>query len=292
MDYRLLKNISWAPPSREAKLIVVTGKKRIGKSYLTEEFLMEYVNGDINNGIKPRKCLIFDVNDEYSHIKSIYLDHLLAFNIHPRCEIRRIRPYINEKGIARLMTPQEKLRCLAIILERFKGGALLVEDVNKTSTHVMPDDIMGPFCANAHSDCDIIMHYQSASRPLPMIWENTSAIRFHYQHDDVMKSKGKLSEHVQIFKMAQTIVNREYFAGDERYYVWIDKDAGKIFGGPSQIPEQKFKDAIMEYITTDGSILAPFMNRIDDQGAKVFTKPQAIQAMQQQLFSRYYGIAA
>lgn len=289
MDFRQFQNISWAQASRETRLLIVTGKKRIGKSKVTLEYLEnKYIKGNIAKGIKPRKGLIFDVNDEYTHIKAIFPEHIPAFNVHPTCEIVRIRPLLKDKmGKAYIMNNTEKIKMLAYILKVYKGGALLIEDINKYAVHAMPDDVMGPLCANAHTDCDIIMHYQTTNRPLPMVWENTGVIRFHFQHDDVWGSQEKLGEHIEIFKIAQTIVNTEYYKNNnERFYLWIDKDQGKIIGN---FDSQKFQSAILEYVTSKRSILTPFLNRIDLNGNKLYTPAQAIQELQKQLYRQYWG---
>ncbi len=189
------------------------------------------------------------------------------------------------------MNPDEKKKCLAFILSKFKGGALLIEDINKYATTGMPDDILGPLCANAHTDCDIIMHYQSSSRPLPMVWENTGVVRFHYQSDDVWQSQDKLGESTALFKIAQILVNNQYFAEPQnlRYFVWVEKDEGKIIG---DFTRQQFEEAILQYITSKKSILQPTLNRIDRLGKPLYTPPQAIEVLQKQLAQQYYGNAA
>jgi hypothetical protein len=53
---------------REPLLICATGKKGVGKSYQHNLMMQGYVMGDPYRGIRPRKCLIMDVNDEYDPV--------------------------------------------------------------------------------------------------------------------------------------------------------------------------------------------------------------------------------
>ena len=55
--------------ARECKLGVACGKKGIGKTYITNQVLQEYVQG--GNGYPPRRVLIIDVNDEYEQYRAI-----------------------------------------------------------------------------------------------------------------------------------------------------------------------------------------------------------------------------
>lgn len=289
-DFRLLTGVQWAPAGREALLTIATGKKGVGKSHDTLKLLNEYVMGDIAVGIKPRKGLIFDVNSEYGEfgIKTLFLEDIRKFNTHPICEIRRIIPWTTDHGTKRprKMNHNEMIVTLQIILDTFAGGCLLVEDINKYAVRAMPDDVLGALCTNRHIDCDIILHYQSIARPLPMVWENSNMLRMHHQEDDVIRSKEKLKEKTEIFKIGQIIVDTEFFSGNERFSLWVNKDKGKIIG---DFTPQKFEAAIMDYITSNKNILSPYLNRIDDQGNKVYTPAQAIVEMKKRKFQQYWG---
>ena len=50
---------------REPVLMAACGKKGVGKSYQHMILMNQYVAGDPYQGIKGRKALIMDVNDEY-----------------------------------------------------------------------------------------------------------------------------------------------------------------------------------------------------------------------------------
>jgi GTPase SAR1 family protein len=65
---------------REPKLIVAVGKKGVGKTYLTERIIQQYVKGNPSKGVPPRRALILDVNDEFSSIKAIAINDVIKFS--------------------------------------------------------------------------------------------------------------------------------------------------------------------------------------------------------------------
>ena len=283
------KNIQWQPSSREARLLVATGVKGVGKSYQTIMMLLEeYVKGDIPNGIMPRKVLILDVNNEYGEfgIETLYPEDIPIFNVHPIVEARRIVPFAFENGKARKMNNSEIVKLLEYTLDKFKGGCLLIEDPNKYQATKMNDDVIGALCTNRHYDCDIVLHYQSASRPLPAIWVNANVVRFHHQQDDIFRSEMKLVEKTEMFKITQILVDTKYYADNKRFYVWINIDENKLIG---DFTEEEFKDACQEYISLNPSAYKPFTNRIDNSGRKQYTPEQAIMQCKEHLLKKYWG---
>ena len=75
---------------REPKLGCVVGRKGVGKSYQTLKMIEQYVVGNPSKGIPARRVLIFDVNDEFEHIKALKLSDVIRFSAHPKIEARRI----------------------------------------------------------------------------------------------------------------------------------------------------------------------------------------------------------
>jgi len=107
---------------REPKLLVAVGKKGVGKSYTTKQMMQQYAY------VNPkRRVLILDVNDEYYDIKALRIQDVALFSVHPTIEIRRIRPFLDD---GKRMTLDDIASTLFIILETFRNGLLLVEDIN------------------------------------------------------------------------------------------------------------------------------------------------------------------
>ena len=122
---------------REPLLGVAIGKKGVGKSYTTNKLIEEYITGNLASGILPRKALILDVNDEYEHIKGIAIKDLIRFSVHPHVEARRIRPFHPDGKKMRL---DDLATTLNLVLETFTGGLLLIEDINRFVSDMMPQD--------------------------------------------------------------------------------------------------------------------------------------------------------
>ena len=243
------------------------------------------------------RVLIFDVNNEYGehNVKTIALEHLPVFMVHPKKEIRRILPFNFIPGKApEKMSTAQMLETLEKIVKIYQGGALVIEDPNKYIGDAMSNDLTGSICTNRHNSCDMIMHYQSISRPLPKIHQNCNLYRFHYQSDDVNRSKSKLEELTQVFKIAQIMVYKTFFMSANPkhpckfYHVYINRDSGKIVGNYTQ---KQFDDACEEYISTNHSELKPWLVKRDNYGRQVYTYPTAVQAFKALLTQKYYGNA-
>ena len=58
------------------------------------------------------------------------------------------------------------------ILNDYRGGLLLIEDINRYISDYLPNDLVGAICTNRHTDTDIILHFQSVGRVSPKIWQN------------------------------------------------------------------------------------------------------------------------
>ena len=108
--------------AREPMLMAACGKKGVGKSYQHMILMNQYVQGDYYRGVKGRKCLIMDVNDEYGYgtygVQSISLGDVPLFTVHPKIEIRRIRPF-HPNGAR--MTLDEWAQALFYVLNIFQN---------------------------------------------------------------------------------------------------------------------------------------------------------------------------
>jgi hypothetical protein len=269
---------------REPKLGVAVGKKGIGKSYVTERLLVNYVKGSTGQSVKPRRVLIIDVNDEYESVKAISTTDVALFTMHPKIEVRRIRPY-NRDGSK--MTLRDIADVLYTCLEHFKGGLLLIEDINKYVSDYLPNDVVGAICTNRHSDLDIIMHFQSIGRVTPKIWQNLNWIRFHKNSDSVDRHQKKFQDKYDYLKIAEIMINNKYFEGDKYFYLYVDLDEEKILG---TYGNDLMKNAIDEFVSENyNRLVKPKLNRRDDYG-KIKAEPKkVIREVKDRLFIQYNG---
>lgn len=247
---------------REAMLGVAIGKKGVGKTFITNKMIESYVRGNASSGILPRRALVLDANDEFTHIKSIALKDLVRFSVHPIVEARRIRPF-HENG--KKMTLDDIAKTLFIILETYRGGLLLIEDINKYISDSLPNDIIGAICTNRHTDTDIIMHFQSIGRITTKIWQNMNWIRFHKNLDSVGRHQKKFEDKYELLRLVELMVNSEYQNGNMRYFIYANMDEMKIMG---KLDIKKFDMACSQYIEENYRRIITPMLQIKGVGGK------------------------
>jgi len=271
--------------SRIQKLGVAVGKKGVGKTYTTNKEIYQYLIGNPSKGVPGRRVLILDVNDEFENVKSIPLEYIQAFSVHPNIEARRIRPF-HSNGIP--MSLDEVANALFYTLHNFKGGMLLIEDVNKYISDNMPNDLIGAICTNRHSNLDIMLHYQSIGRINPKVWQNVNYIRFHKNTDSVEKHKNKFEDKYEMLTLCENIVNRQYIT-NPRFYTYVDIDEEKIRGN---ITMEMVNKSIDDYIQSNYSkLISPLLKQVDlskPKNTKNYTQSEAIKSVKERLLQSYF----
>jgi hypothetical protein len=268
---------------REPRLICVTGRKGVGKTFTTMKYLNSYVQGNPQNGVPGRKVLIFDVNDEYTSVRAIYMKDVIRFSARPVAEIRRIRPFFDT---GEKMTLDDMATVLQWIVQNFFKGLLLIEDINKYVGDNMPGDLIGAVCTNRHTETDIILHYQSNGRITPKVWQNINVLRMHKNTDSVERHEKKFPDKYEMMLIAERIVNNRYNSGDKRYYLWVDFDDEKIHPG---IPVEEIKKAITEFVMQNqSSLVAPLVNMRDRTGKRQYNFATACDFVEARLLDQYF----
>lgn len=283
---------------RECKQVVVAGRKRIGKSNETLRMIVEdYI---VTNHLKKgRKALLLDTNNEYGTyqifsnksqsgyqypIKRIALNDIKRFSMQQKVEVVRVTPRINDDGTA--ATDEQIKQNIIRTIDDFRGGCLLVEDLNVLYGDSLPLEISGLLTNNGHRDTDLIFHIQSVGRLLPKILQNTEIIRFHKQHDSVDKYANRLADDYTILKIAEMLVDKQYYSGNTRYFVYVNREDKKIIGKYSA---RQLMDVISDFVKSEKSITKRFENMRDLRGKKVYTYQQALELACRELFKRFYG---
>jgi len=263
---------------REPKLLVGIGRKGSGKSYITKKMIDQYALG--SPSAPPRRVLILDVNDEYYDIKAISIQDVTLFSVHPIIEVRRIRPFLDD---GRKMTLDDVAQTLFVILESFRNGLLLIEDVNKYIADTMPNDLIGAICTNRHIGVDIVLHYQSIGRITSKVWQNVNIIRLHKFTDTVKKHRQKFEDKYEYLSIAEMMINQKYDAGDKRFYCYVDIDEERIYGG---FTNNDFESAVDLFIQRNYSQeIAPLLKARDGIGGKVYTPATAIAEVKKRLMN-------
>jgi hypothetical protein len=302
--------------TRNPKLIVAVGKKGIGKTFSTVRLIDFYVKGSPAKGIKPRRCLIYDVNNEFTQYKSLAVEDVKKFCFQTTIEARRIGIYKKDgsaKGLDEIATD------LAIVMENFRGGLLLIEDLTKFVGDSFSVDIIGKLCTLRHVDTDVYIHFQGIGKlGNPKILMNVNVARLHLFEDSVERHKNKFNEKTEILKIGEAVVNNSAEIGQKmireikkkypdkwrtdpklvkqlkdienkyiRCFVYVDFDDAVLKGNFS---EQELRDAIFSYISANQSeTIGLRLKMIDRNGKNVHTKATAIKATEDELYDMYQG---
>jgi GTPase SAR1 family protein len=268
---------------REPKLGVAVGRKGCGKTYTTKRMLQQYVQGNPEKGVQARRVLILDVNDEYEDIKALKISDVQKFSMHPKIEIRRIRPFYDN---GTRMTINDVQETLFKILFDFRNGLLLIEDINRYISDYLPNDLVGAIVTNRHTDTDIILHFQSIGRVSPKIWQNLNWMRFHKNTDSVDKHRNKFEDKYEMFKIVELYTNKEYHEYDnQRIFVYVDIDDEKIKGAD----RKKLEPIIDEYISHNyRKLITPMLQQKDlIGGKKKFTPADAVKFHKERILKYY-----
>jgi hypothetical protein len=289
---------------RDCLVTLVVGKKKVGKSVTTIKMLDDMVRGNPARGVKPRRALIFDVNNEFGDfeweggkrkIKALYIKDIARFSASNIVEIRRIRPFFDD---GRKMTTDDMSAVLSIILENYRRGVLLVEDINKYVSDTIGGDLIGNLATARHIGLDIICHYQQIGRAgNPKLFGNANFIRFHKTNDTVARHEVKFQEKTELLKLAENIVNYYYntkgYEEDSKYkymYLWVDVDESKILPGNYPLTDADIERSIHEYVSENRArLIKPLLQRINtDSGAKVFDEKTAVKHKIAELKKTYF----
>jgi hypothetical protein len=183
------------------------------------------------------------------------------------------------------MTLDKIAETLFIILEQFKGGLLLIEDINRYVSDHLPKDIEGAICTNRHIDLDIIMHFQSIGRITTKIWQNCNWMRFHKNLDSVDRHANKFQDKHEFLRLVEGLVNAEYQNGNKRFYQYVNLDEMKIMGF---VDQKKLDTVLDDYILgNQRKLIKPYLNMRNDQNKPKYTMDEAKKLVKTQLLQTY-----
>jgi hypothetical protein len=264
---------------REPILMCATGKKGVGKTFTTLKAIAEYVKPNKKTGKKPRKVLIYDINMEYTDFKAISVEDIPRFSRQSKVEVRRVLPILDGGKMASL---SEMLDLLNQIIENFRGGMLVLEDINRYLIQSKTTDVIGLLATNRHRDLDIICHFQSLSALDPRMWQNTAFVRFHYQIDDIKRYAQRIPNY-EMFKIAQCLSEYRYLqCNDKRFYCYIASDDNYITGN---FTKRDFEFACRSYLESNP-------RRVNDAQKKFGTsadgREKSVKLIMAELFQKYY----
>jgi hypothetical protein len=280
---------------REAKLMMVAGRKSVGKTYETLCQITDYLKSTIIK--QGRKVLIFDVNNEFGNVREdhknskfpniglIKLSQVPAFAKITRPFVRRVSVF---KDNGQRMTLSEMAQALGYILEHYRNGMLLIEDINKYITDSLPGDLIGAICTQRHVSVDVVIHVQTVGKLFhPKLWGNCNEIRLHRTDDTVERHKNKVSGNLEHLLIMEKLIELKFKDGEKRFCCYLDKDSGKIRGRFRLID---FRKAVEDYLSSNYQrILKPLLDKRDIYSGSLLYKDQkeAVEAYMNYLMKEY-----
>lgn len=101
------------------------------------------------------------------------------------------------------------------------------------------------------------------------------------------RHKNKFEEKTEILQIAEYIVNKRYFDGDTRYFLYVDVENMKIRG---KFTKEEVEDAIHQYISERYKrIITPMLQLRDKKGKKLHTEESALKSANQHLMKIYFN---
>ena len=287
---------------REAMFYIAVGQKGIGKTYTSLQVIDSYVKGNPKVGMKPRKVLIFDVNNEYGMYRPIASDGntIAKFSVQKTVECRRISA-IRPDGKVKSSTDFKN--DLDNILDNFRGGMVVLEDLALLVGDTASVKLIGSLSTNRHRDLDIITHFQSIAKfTNPKIYALKNVLRLHKTADSCQRPtpRKNLEDDYDIVRIAELIVDDRYDKGVEmcdklesegkynskeyqkwdkeyrRFYLHVNFDKHKITGNYTN---DEFKSACEKFLQEElKTEVKPLLNYVDiETGQKKYNLKTAFE---------------
>jgi hypothetical protein len=296
---------------REPKFYVAVAEKGAGKTYYMINMLIPaYIRG--SKGIPGKKVLVVDINNEYPFRTIPASEQMVRlFNKQPVVEARKVSVF---KQDGDRKTPDELKQDLAIILKYFRGGMIVIEDINKIMSDNVSAEIFGYLCVNRHADQDLIINLQNIGKAgHPKIKATMNILRMHHVKEDVRRHEGKFEEYVHILRIAQLVVNTRYDAGIKKireledkgkfkgnkdfdywdvnfckFYLYVDFDRNQIYGN---FTKDEFINAATEYIYENDKFTIQTMLKRRDKvtGKPIYNYKTAFDKALETIMMQYYG---
>jgi hypothetical protein len=254
---------------REPTLEVAIGFRGVGKTYTFDQISSDYVRE------LKRPILVFDVNDEFQESNRYFGYKAIDFDISEKNEFKRSEQIRNIKipGKYRIipwkknkqpMGMQELLLTATTIVQFFRNGLVLLEDLNKYTNSHFKQEFISTFVGLRHVGVDLVLHFQSLHAIPPKVWDGMQFLRWHKCAEKIIKYKNHVTNY-EMFAIAEAIVDSQYRV-NQRFYLWVDALGNRI-----QTTQENFIKGCEIYISQNPGALREMMNHIDlHSGAKKF----------------------
>lgn len=277
--------------AREAKLIIAAGMKKVGKTYTTLKEINNYII------MTKRKVLILDVNNEYgavkadhnpnfAHVKGIAVEDIPKWTLNGIVEIRRVLPITSD---GKPLTPDELQGIMKYILENFKNGVIVLEDLTKIVSDSVSQSLISMLATQRHASVDVYIHFQTIQKVVhPKMWGLSNVIRLHHCEDTVSKHASKIDNPVGLYICENLLEIMSERTGDRRPCVYYHKEEKKITGAFSQA---EFERAIEMYLQDNITLFNRELAKVDLKTGKKIHKdrPSCYSYLVSKYKEQFYG---
>jgi hypothetical protein len=150
----------------------------------------------------------------------------------------------------------------------------------------LPQDVVGKVLSQRHKGLDIILHYHSLGRIQKKIWPHVTIIRLHKCGDSVTDNKEKFPDKYEVFKIAENIINNQFYAGNIRFYLHINYVNQKII---ANVTNEERDTAVDEYIMLrSNTLVRPYMEMRNREGKAVYTYQVAYDMVKTRIINSYF----
>lgn len=226
---------------RDPFVMLIIGETGVGKTYRTNQEIKYYMADNPEIGKKGRKVLAFDTNGhDYPTFRTVSPNYIKALT---KVATRRILPF-NSDGNA--MSNIEKREVAEKIVNHFKNGLVVLDDVDSYMSGAKGQSIIGALTTVRHKGIDILFLHQSLGKVTTTQFQACTWIRLHHQLDPITKYKERIPNY-SIVRIAQLIINEQYdlcskamdegrFKTEDEYkkqrsfFVYIDMRRRKVSG--------------------------------------------------------------
>ena len=258
---------------REPTFEVAIGFKGVGKTYTFDQISDDYVK------TLRRPILVFDVNNEFNEGNRLYGYKAIDFDVTEENEFKRSEQIRNIKvpGKYRIvpfkknrqpMTAREMLIAASTIVTYYRGGMVLLEDLNKYTSSHFKQEFVGMFMGLRHLGVDLVVHFQSLRAITPKVWSDMQYLRWHKCSEKIIKYKQRITS-LELFSIAEAIVDHKYRT-NPRFFLWVDVLSNKILG----VTAEDIREGCRIYLSQNPGELRQLLSHIDLDGKKKYGSQQ------------------
>ena len=166
------------------------------------------------------------------------------------------------------------------ILHYYRGGLLVLEDINRYLIDTKTSEIIGTMATNRHRDLDIYIHLQSLAPVTTRMWQNCQIVRYHRQTDNIARYQNRIPN-AELYYIAEKLVNQQYLK-NKRFYCYVNNEYNKISG---KFSIRDFQKACYGYVLEHPKILSNAQKRF---GSGKTSRERALQFVIGDLM-KYHG---